>query len=139
MAVDLDRLEATLHGSGGIAVPTMVSRLAISCVFTSLVFLEGLAKFLFTPLGLAVVLAMLASYTLSRTLTPVIIGLLLKGEHDGGTDGSGNWFARAHQGFERAFPRGRRRRLTGPITLEAKQAGERTSGKSARCIRRGAD
>src|SRR6266436_298043 len=61
---------ATLHGSAGIAVPTMVSTLAISCVFTSVVFLEGPAKFLFTPLGLAVVFAMLASYTLSRTLPP---------------------------------------------------------------------
>jgi multidrug efflux pump subunit AcrB len=99
---------ATLHGSAGIAVPTMVSTLAISCVFTSVVFLEGPAKFLFTPLGLAVVFAMLASYTLSRTLTPVIIGLLLKGEHHDATPGSGNWFSRFHQGFERGFERFRR-------------------------------
>src|ERR1700739_378419 len=99
---------ATLHGSAGIAVPTMVSTLAISCVFTSVVFLEGPAKFLFTPLGLAVVFAMLASYGLSRTLTPIIIGLLLKGEHHDATPGSGNWFARFHQGFERAFERFRR-------------------------------
>jgi multidrug efflux pump subunit AcrB len=49
------------------------------------------------------VFAMLSSYVLSRTLTPVIIGLLLKGEHDGGADGSGNWFARLHQRFERGF------------------------------------
>jgi multidrug efflux pump subunit AcrB len=97
---------ATLHGSAGIAVPTMVSTLAISCVFTSVVFLEGPAKFLFTPLGLAVVFAMLASYALSRTLTPIIIGLLLKGEDHG--DGSGNWFARFHQRFERGFERFRR-------------------------------
>ena len=94
---------ATLHGSAGIAVPTLVSTLAISCVFTSVVFLEGPAKFLFTPLGLAVVFAMLASYTLSRTLTPVIIGLLLKGERHNAAPGSGNWFTRFHQGFERAF------------------------------------
>jgi multidrug efflux pump subunit AcrB len=99
---------ATLHGSAGIAVPTMVSTLAISCVFTSVVFLEGPAKFLFTPLGLAVVFAMLASYVLSRTLTPVIIGLLLKGEHHGGTGESGNWFASFHQGFERGFERFRK-------------------------------
>jgi multidrug efflux pump subunit AcrB len=99
---------ATLYGSAGIAVPTLVSTLAISCVFTSVVFLEGPAKFLFTPLGLAVVFAMLASYTLSRTLTPVIIGLLLKGEHHDATPGSGNWFSRFHQGFERAFDQFRR-------------------------------
>src|SRR5712671_5848979 len=96
--------QATLHGSAGIAVPTMVSTLAISCVFTSVVFLEGPSKFLFTPLGLAVVFAMLASYALSRTLTPIIIGLLLKGEHHGPTvDASTNWFARFHSTFERAF------------------------------------
>jgi multidrug efflux pump subunit AcrB len=99
---------ATLHGSAGIAVPTLVSTLAISCVFTSVVFLEGPAKFLFTPLGLAVVFAMLASYALSRTLTPVIIGLLLKGEQHAGTDVSGSWFARFHQGWERGFERFRR-------------------------------
>src|SRR5260221_4898642 len=95
---------ATLHGSAGIAVPTMVSTLAISCVFTSVVFLEGPAKFLFTPLGLAVVFAMLASYALSRTLTPIIIGLLLKGEHHGPPDDPPtNLFARFHRAFERAF------------------------------------
>ena len=33
--------EATLHGSAEIAVPTLVSTLAIACVFTSVVFLEG--------------------------------------------------------------------------------------------------
>src|SRR5579883_1861298 len=96
--------EATLHGAAEIAVPTLVSTLAISCVFTSVVFLEGPAKFLFTPLGLAVVFAMLASYGLSRTLTPIIIGLLLKGEHHGPSDGAPKgFFARFHAGFERHF------------------------------------
>jgi multidrug efflux pump subunit AcrB len=85
--------QATLHGSAGIAVPTLVSTLAISCVFTSVVFLEGPAKYLFTPLGLAVVFAMLASYGLSRTLTPITIGLLLR-DKSRGEEGSG--FARFH-------------------------------------------
>ncbi len=96
---------ATLHGSAGIAVPTLVSTLAISCVFTSVVFLEGPAKFLFTPLGYAVVFAMLASYGLSRTLTPIMIGLLLKGEHHGEAGGSRSWFAHLHRSFERGFER----------------------------------
>jgi multidrug efflux pump subunit AcrB len=101
--------QATLHGSAGIAVPTMVSTLAISCVFTSVVFLEGPAKYLFTPLGLAVVFAMLASYALSRTLTPIAIGLLLRGEHHGERDGaSPGIFSRFHAAFERGFERTRR-------------------------------
>src|ERR1700716_464762 len=96
--------EATLHGAAEIAVPTLVSTLAISCVFTSVIFLDGPAKYLFTPLGLAVVFAMLASYGLSRTLTPITIGLLLRSEHhhtEGGTPRG--LFARFHRAFERAF------------------------------------
>jgi multidrug efflux pump subunit AcrB len=97
---------ATLHGAAEIAVPTLVSTLAISCVFTSVVFLDGPAKYLFTPLGLAVVFAMLASYGLSRTLTPITIGLLLKGEHHHAADGvKVGFFARISQAFEHAFER----------------------------------
>lgn len=97
---------ATLHGAAEIAVPTLVSTLAISCVFTSVIFLEGPAQYLFTPLGLAVVFAMLASYALSRTLTPITIGLLLKGErrHGEGESSSG-MFSRASAAFERSFER----------------------------------
>jgi len=96
--------EATLHGAAEIAVPTLVSTLAISCVFTSVVFLDGPAKYLFTPLGLAVVFAMLASYGLSRTLTPITIGLLLKGERHG-TDGGTptGLFSRTTAAFDRGF------------------------------------
>jgi multidrug efflux pump subunit AcrB len=95
---------ATLHGAAEIAMPTLVSTLAISCVFTSVVFLDGPAKYLFTPLGLAVVFAMLASYGLSRTLTPITIGLLLKGERHGTDDGAPRgWFSRISAGFDRGF------------------------------------
>ena len=96
--------EATLHGAAEIAMPTLVSTLAISCVFTSVIFLEGAAKYLFTPLGLAVVFAMLASYGLSRTLTPITIGQLLKGQHTGSPGVPGNgFFSRFHASFERGF------------------------------------
>jgi multidrug efflux pump subunit AcrB len=97
---------ATLHGAAEIAVPTLVSTLAISCVFTSVVFLDGPAKYLFTPLGLAVVFAMLASYGLSRTLTPITIGLLLRSErrhtHDAIPAGV---FSRMSAAFDRGFER----------------------------------
>jgi len=96
--------QATLYGSAGIAVPTLVSTLSISCVFASVVFLEGPAKYLFAPMGLAVVMAMLASYGLSRTLTPITIGLLLENElaHKKSGPPTG-FFARFKAGFERGF------------------------------------
>src|ERR1700719_507764 len=88
------------------ALPTLVSTLAISCVFTSVVFLHGPAKYLFTPLGFAVVFAMLASYGLSRTLTPVTIGLLLKGEHHDAASGTRrSWWRRFQDSFTRGFER----------------------------------
>lgn len=98
--------EATLRGAAEIAVPTLVSTLAIGCVFTSVVFLDGPAKYLFTPLGLAVVFAMLASYGLSRTLTPITIGLLLRGERRHGHESApAGFFSRMSAAFDRSFER----------------------------------
>jgi len=74
--------EAVLEGAAGIAVPTLISTLAICSVFVSVFFLQGAARYLFTPLAMAVVFAMLASYGISRTLTPIMIGLLLRKEHE---------------------------------------------------------
>jgi multidrug efflux pump subunit AcrB len=97
-----------LEGAAGIAVPTLVSTLAISCVFISVVFLDGAPRYLFTPQGLAVVFAMLASYGLSRTLTPIIIRLLLRREHEerhGEHKKEPGRFGRFHEAFNRGFDR----------------------------------
>lgn len=72
--------DAVLIGASEIATPTFVSTLTICIVFVSVVFLTGPAKYLFTPMSLAVVFAMLASYVLSRTLVPVLVNFLLGGE-----------------------------------------------------------
>ncbi len=71
---------AILDGSREIAVPALVSALAISIVFVPVVFLVGPAKFLFTPMALAVVFAILSSYGLSRTLVPVLVKFILRNE-----------------------------------------------------------
>ncbi len=73
---------AILDGAAQIAVPAFVSTLAICIVFVPVVFLSGAAKSLFTPLGMAVVFAMLASYLLSRTLVPTMVRFLLAKEVD---------------------------------------------------------
>ncbi|HEV2689827.1 MAG TPA: efflux RND transporter permease subunit [Bryobacteraceae bacterium] len=66
-----------IDGAQQIAVPAFVSTLCICIVFVPVVFLKGAAKFLFTPLAAAVVLAMMASYVLSRTLVPTMVRFLL--------------------------------------------------------------
>ena len=72
---------AILDGAAQIAVPAIVATLAICIVFFPVVLLEGAAKYLFVPLALAVVISMLASYVLSRTLVPTLARMLMPGEH----------------------------------------------------------
>jgi len=103
-------LQAILDGAQQISVPAFVSTLCICIVFVPVAFLGGTAKFLFTPLALAVVLAMAASYILSRTLVPTMIHFLLPAEmnlHQGpggeaDVEGAG-WIWHVHHLFNRAF------------------------------------
>jgi multidrug efflux pump subunit AcrB len=69
---------AILTGAQQIALPALVSTLAICIVFVPMFMLAGIAKFLFVPLAEAVVFAMLASYGLSRTLVPTLANYWLK-------------------------------------------------------------
>jgi multidrug efflux pump subunit AcrB len=73
--------EAVVEGAAGIAKPALISTLAICSAFVSVFFLTDTPKYLFTPQGLAVVFAMLASYALSRTLVPILIDVLVAKEY----------------------------------------------------------
>ena len=73
-------VQAILDGAQQIAVPAFVSTLCICIVFVPVVFISGAAKYLFTPLAMAVVFAMMTSYLLSRTLVPTMVHYLLAGE-----------------------------------------------------------
>ncbi len=72
---------AILDGSIEVIQPLTVATLCICIVFFPVVFLEGPARFLFIPLAITVVLAMLASYVLSFTVVPALARQLLKDEH----------------------------------------------------------
>ncbi|CAN5562454.1 efflux RND transporter permease subunit [soil metagenome] len=112
---------AILDGAAQIAVPAFVSTLAICIVFVPVVFLSGAAKSLFTPLAMAVVFAMLASYLLSRTLVPTMVKFLLGGEVEMYQDHeadhatippNADWVWRIHFRFNNLFERLRRRYQT---------------------------
>jgi CzcA family heavy metal efflux pump len=94
-------LVAILDGASQIATPTFVGTLAICIVFFPVVLLTGVARFLFTPLALSVVFAMLTSYLLSRTLVPSMARYLLPQTHEENL-GSGRW-ARIVTAFDRRF------------------------------------
>ncbi|MFI5335773.1 MAG: efflux RND transporter permease subunit [Opitutales bacterium] len=107
-------IQAILDGAQQIAMPAFVSTLCICIVFVPIFLLEGTARYLFGPLALAVIFAMLASYLLSRTVVPTFVHYLLHGQpvfHDE-DDGRvapgaprGDVFWRLHVRFNRHFTR----------------------------------
>ena len=100
---------AILASAEQVAVPALISTLCICIVFVPVTLLSGSAKFIFTPLALNVVLAMIASYGLSRTLVPTMMHFLLPAEvplyqePDKDTPLSRSFIWRIHQRFEHGF------------------------------------
>ena len=115
-AMNKPLLVAILDGASQIATPTLVGTLCICIVFFPVVLLTGVGRFLFTPLALAVVFAMLTSYLPSRTLVTAMARYLLPEDHQE-SHGDGLW-GRFLDRFERWFERLRtsyRAALTGFI------------------------
>ncbi|HYP64916.1 MAG TPA: efflux RND transporter permease subunit [Steroidobacteraceae bacterium] len=100
--------EAILHGAHEIALPALVSTLAICIVFVPMFMLVGIARYLFVPLAEAVVFAMLASYVLSRTLVPTLAKYWLQ-LHEGHTSAPRHLAQRLQRRFEQWFLRTRER------------------------------
>jgi multidrug efflux pump subunit AcrB len=102
-------IRAVLDGASQIALPTLVATLSICIVFVPVLLLTGTARFLFTPLAMAVVFAMLASYLLSRTLVPTMMAYLLETEVDFYREARGmkprrrGVLSRVHDRFNRLF------------------------------------
>ena len=101
-------LRAILDGASQIATPALVSTLCICIVFVPVVFIAGAAKFLFVPLAMSVVFAMMTSYFLSRTLVPTMMHHLLAKESEehlredhppAPATWSGRFIARFEEGF----------------------------------------
>jgi multidrug efflux pump subunit AcrB len=70
--------QAIMDGAAQIVTPAFVSLLCICIVFVPMFFLEGVSRFLFVPMAIAVMLAMVWSFFLSRTLVPTMALYLLK-------------------------------------------------------------
>ena len=93
---------AILDGSNEVIQPLTVATLAICIVFFPVLLLTGPSRFLFIPLAITVVLAMLASYVLSFTVVPALARYLLK-DHDG--HAPKNLGGRMSAAFDRGFER----------------------------------
>jgi multidrug efflux pump subunit AcrB len=108
--------QSIVDGAGEVAIPTFLSTLCICIVFVPVFLLQGTAKYLFSPLSLSVIGALLASLALSFTMVPVLFERLMRrsvqqfgaesphraiGQHRH----SSNPLVRAQAAFERGFER----------------------------------
>ena len=105
---DEDILTAITRGAQEIMQPATIALFCICIAFVPLLALGGVAGFLFRPLAMAVVFAMIASYVLTYTLVPTMAHALLRNQHHrahGATDAppEASVFARFQRGFERRF------------------------------------
>ncbi len=103
--------EAILEAAREVAVPAFVAMLCICIVFLPVLLLTGAPRYLFVPLALAVVFAVVASWFVSRTLVPVMSRYLLSAEHAPTDDNHvrATGFARMHAAIESGFGRLQRR------------------------------
>jgi multidrug efflux pump subunit AcrB len=106
---EVDLRAAIIEASNQIVVPTFVSTTCICIVWLPLFQLGGVAGYLFLPLAEAVIFAMIASFILSRTLTPTMAAFLLRGQvaalQNRAHEARPGIFGRLHQGFEPRFER----------------------------------
>jgi multidrug efflux pump subunit AcrB len=97
--------DAALHGASEVAMPELVSTLCTFLVLSPLALMAGMGRFLFLPMGLAVMFAMTTAYLLSRTLVPCASAFLLKphGAHEHASQGP---IARTFAAWEKLIDRG---------------------------------
>lgn len=97
--------QAVIDGARQVAFPEFVSTLGICIVFMPVFLLTGTAAFVFRPLALAVIFAMVASYLLSRTLVPTLASIILPAEEHAERNNAPGPLRRTHAVVEAAIAR----------------------------------
>ncbi len=91
-----ERLHVIASASGEVRNSILYATIIIVLVFLPLLGLEGIEGRLFTPIAIATITSMLASFVVSLTVIPVLCSLLLKPKA-GSTHGDG-WLVRTMKG-----------------------------------------
>lgn len=100
---------AALRGADEVALPVLASTVTTIIVFFPVMFLFGVAKFLFSALALTVVMAMIASYVVAMTVIPIycarFLNQKLAAEEEHGRKGFLGAFLRAYERFAARYER----------------------------------
>lgn len=91
LALGQDRREAVLAAAQEVAGPIFVSTVTTIVVFFPVLFLAGVARLLFIPLALTISFALMMSFLVSRTVTPLLCLKILRvppaGQRESGLSG----------------------------------------------------
>ncbi len=107
-------VSAIISGAGEVGIPTALSTMCICIVFVPIFLLQGVAKYLFSPLSVSVCVSLIASLLLSFTLVPLLFRILMRSaverrnKHGADQPRSParrtlNPFRAIYNGFERGF------------------------------------
>ena len=101
---------AARDGADEVALPVLASTITTIIVFFPVMFLFGVAKYLFQALSLAVVLSMLASYVVAMTVIPIFCARFLsadaaRAELGGAPSGPFAWFGHAYERIAERYER----------------------------------
>jgi multidrug efflux pump subunit AcrB len=105
-------VDAIVNGANEVAMPTLLATFSICIVFIPVFLLTGVAKYLFSPLSLAVLLSLLASFAISFTVVPVMFDYLMSRSSSGRGESnarSPNPFIWVYRKFNAGFDRLRNR------------------------------
>ena len=94
---------AAERGGQEVAMAVLAATLTTAVVFFPVTFLYGVARFLFSALALAVVLALFASYFVAMTVVPLFCARLIKGHGGHSSQDARSPIARMNTSFNAGF------------------------------------
>jgi hydrophobic/amphiphilic exporter-1 (mainly G- bacteria), HAE1 family len=102
--------QAARDGAEEVALPVLASTITTIIVFFPVMFLFGVAKYLFSALALAVVLSMIASYVVAMSVIPIYCARFLTAEsaresEEGSSHGPFGAFMRTYERFASRYER----------------------------------
>jgi multidrug efflux pump subunit AcrB len=74
--------EAAEKGGSEVAMAVLAATFSTAIVFFPITFFSGISKYIFTPLGLGVVLSIFASYVFAMTMVPLFCAHFIRVEHE---------------------------------------------------------
>jgi hydrophobe/amphiphile efflux-1 (HAE1) family protein len=98
-----DRKKAVLDAAQEVAMPILVSTITTVIVFFPVLFLAGVARNLFLPLAMTITFALVMSFFVSRTVTPLLCLAWLRGGH--AAHGVGGAITRGLDAMDNAYAR----------------------------------